>query len=311
MTEEAPLLEIAQGLYSTPLAGFTAARNQEAERLKRSGEAGLAKQVKAMRKPTAGADLANRLSRMDADLMAQVRELGDRLRAAQAEADAAELRSLDQERRALVVASVRSARSLAEAEGGRATDASLRDVEQTVWAALIDAAAAAAFEAAVLVQPLSPGGFGEIDVSGASAVPIPVDPSREAPRRTRPRRPVQLTPSKAPAVGPTKETQAHERAREAARRALDAARAVREEADREVADVSQLVDLSEQELTDLEHERVALQEQMRANERAARDAKAERSRRRTALTAAERARRHAIADLDRAQEHLDALDGDV
>ncbi|MET0766349.1 MAG: hypothetical protein ABWY50_01770, partial [Aeromicrobium sp.] len=184
MADDALLADTARDLYARPLAEFIAARTESVRALRKDGHDAVAAQVTGFKKPSAGADAVNRLVRHDQQLADDIVELGRRLRAAQAEPVAAELRALDQERRALVA----RARSAAQGLGDSPTEATLQHVEQTVWAALVDEVAAAAVLTGALVRPLSPGGFGEVDTTDASAVPV--DATREPiarPRRAAPK----------------------------------------------------------------------------------------------------------------------------
>ncbi|MET0446887.1 MAG: hypothetical protein ABW004_00720, partial [Aeromicrobium sp.] len=181
MVDDSLLWDTARDLYATPLPEFIAARNERVQALRKDGHDRVAREVAAFRKPSAGAEAVNRLIRDDEQLADDVAELGARLRAAQADPVATQLRALDQERRALVVRARSAARELDDA----LTTATLDHVEQTVWAALVDAQAAAVVLAGVLVRPLSPGGFGEVDTTDASAVDVEAAKAPPRPRRAR------------------------------------------------------------------------------------------------------------------------------
>ncbi|MET0930266.1 MAG: hypothetical protein ABWX74_12140, partial [Aeromicrobium sp.] len=181
MVDDSLLWDTARDLYATPLPEFIAARNERVRALRKDGHDRVAREVAAFRKPSAGAEAVNRLIRDDEQLADDVAELGARLRAAQADPVATQLRALDQERRALVVRARSAARELDDA----LTAATLDHVEQTVWAALVDAQAAAVVLAGVLVRPLSPGGFGVVDTRDASAVDVEAAEAPPRPRRAR------------------------------------------------------------------------------------------------------------------------------
>jgi hypothetical protein len=142
---------IAAELYALPPADFTAARNA------RAGLAApaVAKRVKALRKPTVSAWAVNLLAR-DGQLADAV-ELSAALREAQDDLDSAELSRLGRQRRQLVAALAKQAVGLAEEAGGTLSAAARDDVEKTINAAVMDAAAAAAVLTARLVKPLEAG----------------------------------------------------------------------------------------------------------------------------------------------------------
>ncbi|MET0930811.1 MAG: hypothetical protein ABWX74_14925 [Aeromicrobium sp.] len=299
MADDALLRDTAHDLYATPLPEFIAARNERVRTLRKDGHGSVADVVAALKKPSAGADAVNRLIRDDGQLADDIAELGERLRAAQADPVAKELRALDQERRALVV----RARSAARELDGALTGATLDHVEQTVWAALVDAQAAAVVLAGVLIRPLSPGGFGEVDTTGASAVRV------EAPGEA-PRRPRRTSPGKA--RPPEKDDRAEAaRAKEEARRARKEAEAALAEAQDangraqdELAAATRSAEEAVQRRDDLEEERDDLRARLTAVEQSLRDAKAEVTGTTSALRDAERKRRAAAADVDRAVDRL-------
>jgi len=148
---EAELDAIATELYALPPAEFTAARNAKAG----LAAPALAKQLKALRKPTVSAWAVNLLAR-DGQLADAV-ELSAALREAQDDLDAAELSRLGRQRRQLVAALAKQAVDLAESAGGTLSAAARDDVEKTINAAVMDAAAAAAVLTARLVKPLAAG----------------------------------------------------------------------------------------------------------------------------------------------------------
>ncbi|MRJ76187.1 hypothetical protein GEV29_06530 [Aeromicrobium sp. SMF47] len=303
MTDDSRSWEIARRLYALPRADFIPARNAEARELKGS-DGDLARAVATWGKPTAAADLVNRLVRARADLVDEVGELGRRLRSAQRRSEAAELRGLDQERRALVGRAVDAARAVAEDGDSHATDATLRDVEQTVWAAVVDAGAFAAFRAGVLVRPMAPGGFGEVDVSASSALPVEADESAEdtapVPPRARPAAAQKTEPPRPPS--PTPEQLA---ARRKARKDLDAAAQDLAAAQQASEEAARLAEESEHRAEDLQRERDELRERLADLEREARESVRLAKEQQAALRTAERERRTAVARHERAQRRLE------
>ncbi len=180
------ILEVAHELYGLAPEEFTGARNARAKDVKASGDPELAARVQALRKPTAGAWLLNQLVRRHEADVAQVLDLGARLRSAQGTLGAAELRELDRQRRLLTHAVAEQARSLAQEEGRRVSNQAVADVEETLRSAMVDAAAGAALRTGLLTDTFSSTGLEPVDLSRvvalADAATVPTtDPSQEEP----------------------------------------------------------------------------------------------------------------------------------
>jgi hypothetical protein len=290
MVEEAVVRESARALYALPAAEFIAARTTRAKELKQAGHLDEAALVGRFKKPSAGAAAVNRLMAHDSQLAEEIAELGSRLRTAQTTADAADLRALDRERRELLT----RARDAARASDPQATSATLTDVEQTVWAALVDAQAAGHVLAASLIRALSPGGFGEVDTSGASAIDADPHPDKPTPPRRRTR---------------TSETQ--DRRAQALRQAQEAL-ALAQEEHRRAQDELEAATRSAAEATRQHDELAAERDELRV--RLEEVGEALRAARATAKTTtdgvrdAERRRRLAAAQVDRALRQADAAD---
>jgi len=165
--------DVAQELYALVPEEFTAARNARAKEAKTAGDAELAAQVQALRKPTAGAWLLNQLVRRQGDEVQQVLDLGAQLRAAQGNLGAAEVRALDQQRRQLTRAVAQQARTLGQDAGRRVTDQVTTDVEETLRSAMVDEAAGAALLTGLLTDTFSSTGLEPVDLSRVVAVPGP------------------------------------------------------------------------------------------------------------------------------------------
>lgn len=223
---ETELDAIAADLYAMPPAEFTAARKAKA------GAAGpsLAKQVTALRKPTVSAWAVNLLAR-DGQL-ADAIELSAALREAQDDLDAAELSRLGRQRRQLVAALAKQAVGLAEDAGGTLSAAARDDVEKTINAAVMDAAAAAAVLTARLVKPLEAGDIDPAALADAVGGSLPG----------------VVTP-------PPRDDLAERRARKAAEKAVREAERLANEAERELARVDARRDKA-QERVDHVRERI-------------------------------------------------------
>jgi hypothetical protein len=176
------LRDVAGELYAAAPADFIAKRNAAAAQADRP----IAKQIKTLRKPSASAAAINALVREHPDLIGDVLDIGSRMRDAFASRDRAEIRALTQERQRLLQRAT---------DGLDLSPAVQREVEETLQAAVIDPAAAAALRSGMLVRALESTGLEQVDVSDAVALPVEVEdfptpaPRRkkaaEAPRRRR------------------------------------------------------------------------------------------------------------------------------
>jgi hypothetical protein len=155
------LREVAEELYSATPAEFTASRNAAAGR---ADDKALAKEIRALRKPSASAAVVNSLVREKPDLVDSILEVGDRMRDAFAARDRDSIRSLTGDRQRLLQTAVRSV--------GDVSPAVQREIEETLQAAVIDPSAAAAVRSGLLTRALESTGVDEVDVSDAVALPI-------------------------------------------------------------------------------------------------------------------------------------------
>lgn len=154
------LEEIADQLYSRSPAEFTAARNAEAREAREAGNAELADALRRMHKPTVAAWLANLLVRERPREVADLVALGTALRKAQAAFDGEALRHLSAQRHDVVGGLSRDARRLAAERGQSATGTVVRDLEETLEAALYDPSAAEQLERGRLTGALAYSGIG-------------------------------------------------------------------------------------------------------------------------------------------------------
>jgi len=154
---------VADELYALPVEGFTKARDARAK----EAAPALARAIRSLRKPSTAAWAVNALVRDRRAQLDEVLSLGASLRTAQRDLDGAELKKLTAQRRRLVRALARQAADLAERAGRTIGGAAVAEVEQTLQAALADAAAAEAVRTGRLVRTLESVGFDEVDLAGA------------------------------------------------------------------------------------------------------------------------------------------------
>lgn len=151
--------EVADELYGLAPREFVAERDRRAVEARDAGDAALAKAIRALRKPTVVAWLANQLSRRHPDEISGLLELGEELREAQAVLSGEQLRALSGQRQQVVRALVGQARALAKKADQNVTLDLERGVEATLSAALANPDSAAALHAGHLTDTLEPGGF--------------------------------------------------------------------------------------------------------------------------------------------------------
>lgn len=152
--------EVADRLYGVPPPEFTAARAEAARAAKEAGDAGLAKEIAKLRKPTVPAWAVNRLSREHPAELDELLEVGERLRAAWQEQDADELAELTRLRGEVSAKVGRLARQAGDLSAAAATE-----VDQTLDAALVDEEAAAEVRRGRLAKPLQYSGFAPAPVT--------------------------------------------------------------------------------------------------------------------------------------------------
>ncbi|SEI06437.1 hypothetical protein SAMN04515694_112100 [Leifsonia sp. CL154] len=292
---------MAGELYATEPGDFIARRNAAAAQADRS----TAKQIKALRKPSASAAAINALVRDQPDLIGDVLEIGARMRDAFASRDRAEIRSLTQERQRLLQRAT---------EGLGLSPAVQREVEETLQAAVIDAAAAAAVRSGMLVRALESTGLEQVDVTDAVALPVEIEafPPARARRRaapeTRAKREEAAEPSESGAAAelsepaePAEPTESPSERRER-KRLLRAAEKAVERAHADAEAIDDELDEAVDRRGDLEAERESLQRRLqRVVDDLAEARSAERDLRRR-LSEAQRAVREAEKDLRDARE---------
>jgi len=183
------LTEVAYELYGLVPGQFIKARDA-ASRSARADDRELADDIKALRKPSTAAWAVNLLARSRASLLEEVLALGVSLRQAQAGLQGEQLRALTKQRRQLIAAVVGEVRTLAAAAGVSLTEPVARQVEDTLSAAMVDEAAAAAVHSGMLTDALASTGTGSLALGSVvgvvpgrlHVVPTPKDDTAERDR---------------------------------------------------------------------------------------------------------------------------------
>lgn len=284
------LREVAAELYAAPPAEFVAQRAAAAGRADRE----LARGIRALRKPSAAAAAVNALVRAHPDLVEDVLGVGDRLREAFGARDRERIRALTAERQRLLQRAGRELEALSPAVR--------REVEETLQAAVIDAAAAAAVRSGLLVRAIESTGLDEADVSGAVAVPVEAGPApRRLPgareeRKAEPEPPEPTEPTEPeppePAEPPSDRRERLRRLR-TAERALGRARTEAESLDDELDEETDRRSELEAEVDSLERRLRRTEEELEASRRAERELRRRITAARASVRDAERALREA------------------
>jgi hypothetical protein len=174
----------AAELYAVEPGRFTAERTRLTGEARAAGDADTAKAIGELRRPTTSAWLINQLVRGEqgaADEVERLDHLGQDLREAQAALDAVRMRELTQLRHQLVGALVQRADEVAAEAGQKVSAAVRRELEDTLGAAVADEQASLAVMSGRLTRALTYAGFGEVDISEATATPLSsVHPYRPA-----------------------------------------------------------------------------------------------------------------------------------
>ena len=160
-------------LYGLPPEDFLAARRTLAAQAKADKETGLAKAIESIRKPTAAAWAINQLVRARPADIDRLVELAAGLHDAQEKMDGAAMKSLGRERTTLIDELVRATAEVARDAGGSLSMPVANQVRETFVAALATTAAAEAVGSGQLTRALSYAGFGDVDLSEATAAPAP------------------------------------------------------------------------------------------------------------------------------------------
>jgi chromosome segregation ATPase len=168
-------------LYSLPVDGFTAARNDLARGLKASGDREGAERVRKLEKPTVVAwtvnQLARRTQRELRDLFSAVDTLREAQNAALAGGGSSEVRAAAEAERAALQVLVARAKSILEAEERRQAGVVER-VAATLRGGAVNAESRALLESGRLTHELEPAGFG-----GLTGLVLPDAPPEHPSRR--------------------------------------------------------------------------------------------------------------------------------
>jgi hypothetical protein len=152
-------------LYALPLEQFTKARNDLSARLRKAHQDDVAQAVRALKKPSTVAWVANRLAREQPKQVGHLLQAAERLRESQqrslgGKASADEVNDAAVAEREAVRALLASTRGVL---GPRATPALLERLSQTLRAAAIDQATRLLLQRGRLTEELKAAGFGPLE----------------------------------------------------------------------------------------------------------------------------------------------------
>jgi hypothetical protein len=168
---------VANELYGLLPSKFTAARDAYVAEARGAGNRELAATIKILRKPSAGAWLANLLARQRSSEIEDLVSLGGQLRSAQDRLDGDKIRDLSNHRQQKVGILLSEARSLARQAGQSVSSSAMEDLAATLDAALADPEAAVALRTGRLTNGLHYSGLG-LASDPTVVSPGPVEPKR-------------------------------------------------------------------------------------------------------------------------------------
>lgn len=149
-----------QELYGLSPTQFTAARNTKVSEARKAGFAAVAAALKQLRKPSAGAWLANLLVRERPEEIENLIELGDSLRTPKSKPGGDEIRKVSKEKVAAVSKLIRHAKARASQSDHAVSASAIEELETTLDAAFADPRAAAELRQGRLTSGLRYSGLG-------------------------------------------------------------------------------------------------------------------------------------------------------
>lgn len=159
--------QVADELYALDPSGFVAARTTRVAEAKASKDREAATAIARLKKPTVVGWAVNLLARELPDEVDAVLALGDALQRAQRRLDAETLRGLTEQRQRLVRSLTTRAQKLVREHGRALNESALREVSQTLHAAMADRELADTVRRGRLLGAATYSGFG---LSGLEAV---------------------------------------------------------------------------------------------------------------------------------------------
>ena len=250
-------------LYAVPPARFTPLRTELAGQAKAAGDAALAKDIGALRKPTVAAWAVNHFVRDHSDELAEFRSFAELLREAQRTLDADQLRALGRERAKRVDALADRIAAASEEQGQPVGASVALEVRETLTAFIADEDAEASVLTGSLVRALSYSGFGSVEIGDVVAI----DDLGEQETAAGARPALSVLPGGGGDAADTVDLEERRRARRTAERvklqaALESARNGLRAADRQVAVLTARHEEVTEGIADLERRLATAQERL-------------------------------------------------
>jgi hypothetical protein len=273
--------EAADALYAASAADFIATRNELAKQLKADGDQLGSTRLKAMRKPTVAAWVANLVARELPDELDDLLALGDEFREATADLDGERLRELTPKRHKLLDTLAKDATKLSEQQGQKVSADVTQKLRETLDAGLVDPAAGDAVREGRLSSALRHVGFGVVDESGEPTNVTPLTDERR--QRAKERRKTEVAVEEEESAAARRKREEAERAQEEAeaakkaeaKQAFEGAVAAAQEAEATVEDLDTQLDEARVALADAQELVRRLGAELDDARRAARDAQKE------------------------------------
>ncbi|MDF3312807.1 hypothetical protein P3H15_48640 [Rhodococcus sp. T2V] len=183
--------DVADELYGLDPGEFVEARTAQVTAARDNKDRALATEIGKLRKPTVVGWLVNLLARELPDEVGALLALGDALRDAQRHLSGPDLRRLTTQRQQVVRALARKAGALAADRGRTVGEDALRDVGQTLHAALADAETAEQVRRGRVVTAATYSGFGPAGltvVQGKTAKKQPKSEPASTPPAEKPKK---------------------------------------------------------------------------------------------------------------------------
>jgi hypothetical protein len=162
---------VVNELYGLLPEDFAAARKARAGEAQAAGNRDLAVAIRQLRRPTTSAWLANLLVRERPEEITALLDLGAAMLKAQTDLAGAEMRRLSQRRQDVVAPLRDAARQLARDHGREVSQSTIRELEETLDAAIADSGARAALASGHLASAMRYSGLGSAELSGVVAKP--------------------------------------------------------------------------------------------------------------------------------------------
>jgi hypothetical protein len=296
MTAALEFEQIADELYGLLPDEFISARDEHITRAKAERHRELARDLGRLRRPTQTGWLVNQLWRDQREQVEELLALADDFGAAMAAGDGKQLQALTITRREMEGRLVRRATDLAADAGVPAGADMLREVQETLGAALVSGEAADQVRSGRLVRPLSYSGFGPGFAAGQVT-------SATSARKAR-------TKGTTATAGATPKGAKAERAavpdvrRAAAERDLADAQEAMSAAEEELAERSRAADRADDEYATLSGRLAELRERVRELDQQVVAAKQTAAREKRRKDQAEKAYERARAGVERAEKRV-------